>query len=76
MSEDVSLTTLEAAINWWKQARPADVHTCALAPQVAALAKPYALLVWQHQHSIAHAHLSPAAQQALATWRAALQDAA
>jgi hypothetical protein len=68
---DVSLTQLEAAINWWKQAHPADAHSCALAPPVAALAKPYALMVWQHQHSMAQEQLSDAAQQALAAWRAA-----
>jgi hypothetical protein len=75
MSE-VTLKELEAAINGWKQARPADAHTCALAPEVAALAKPYALLIWQQQPSIAHAQLSEPAQRALAAWHTALQHAA
>jgi hypothetical protein len=70
----VSLTALEAAINWWKQAHPADARTCALAPPVAALAKPYALMVWQHRHSMEEQDLSQAAQQALAAWRAAGQQ--
>jgi hypothetical protein len=70
---DVPLKDLEAAINWWKQAHPSNVHTCALAPEVAALAKPYALLIWQRQDSIAPEHLSTPAQSALAAWQAALQ---
>jgi hypothetical protein len=40
-----------------------------LAPEVAALAKPYALLIWRRQASLPAEQLSDAARTALATWR-------
>ncbi|HET7772988.1 MAG TPA: DUF3717 domain-containing protein [Burkholderiaceae bacterium] len=66
---DVSLQDLEAAINWWRNRRPAQGESMTLAPEVAALAKPYALLIWRRQASLPAEQLSEPARAALATWR-------
>jgi hypothetical protein len=73
---NVTLHELEAAINWWKQAHPADARNCALASEVAALATPYALLIWQRAASMPLADLNEPARQALLAWRNALKHAA
>jgi hypothetical protein len=66
----VALHELESAINWWRAKAPPSDGACALSPQVAALAKPYALLIWQRAGSIRSEQLSDAALDALQLWRA------
>jgi Protein of unknown function (DUF3717) len=66
----VALHELESAINWWRSRRPASEQAHALAPEVAALAKPYAAMIWQHAESISTEQLTDAAIDALQLWRA------
>ncbi len=75
-SMEVTLTEIEAAINWWRQLHPSDGHSMRLAPEVAALSKPYALLIWNHAASMPLADLSPNASAALTRWREAFKSAA
>jgi Protein of unknown function (DUF3717) len=43
----VSIQELEAAINYWRNQSPAEGEELSLCPEVAALAKPYALMIVQ-----------------------------
>lgn len=67
--DTVSLQELETAINWWRTRRPAQGEAMSLAPEVAALSKPYALLIWHHAASLPAEQLSEPARAALAIWR-------
>jgi hypothetical protein len=67
----VELHELESAINWWRSRAPAAGMEYALTPEVAALAKPYALLIWSRAGSVSTEQLSDLAIDALQSWRAA-----
>jgi hypothetical protein len=69
---EVTLSELEAAINWWRIRHPSEGDAMKLAPQVSALATVYALLIWQGEQSLAFTQLSDSAKQALSAFRAAL----
>jgi hypothetical protein len=43
---DLSLTELEAAINWWREQRPAHGDELALSGEVSMLATVYALMIF------------------------------
>lgn len=62
---DVSVQELEAAINHWRERRPARGSAAALAPEVSALATVYALMIYRRQNSIDAATLDPAVRQLL-----------
>jgi hypothetical protein len=71
---DVSVQELEAAINYWREQRPARGHEFLLSPQVNALATVYALMIFRRQAAIDSNALDASAQQALNAWRQALDN--
>lgn len=68
------LTELEAAINYWRNLSPSQGEELALCPQAAALAEPYALLIFESGAQINAESLKPKALQALQEWEAAAQS--
>jgi Protein of unknown function (DUF3717) len=68
----VTLQELEAAINWWRAQHPSEGHAMKLAPQVAALSRPYALLIWQRQNELPFTELHQSAMEALVAYRQAV----
>lgn len=71
MKSVYSLTELEAAINYWRNLSPSRGEELALCPQAAALAEPYALMIFDAHGEIEAEALSAKARQALAEWEAA-----
>jgi len=75
MSETtISLTELEAAINYWRVQRPATGEECALSPEVNALADIYALMIVGHLHDITAEALGKQRLQLLLAWRKTQYD--
>jgi len=74
MKHHYRLTELETAINYWRNLSPSQGEELALCPQAAALAEPYALMIYESRSEIASEALSPEARQALETWEAATQS--
>ncbi|TAK91542.1 MAG: DUF3717 domain-containing protein [Burkholderiaceae bacterium] len=64
----IPLHELEAAINYWRTRSPAQGEAHVLSAEAAALSKPYALMIFQHQSSIELQQLEPAAQEALVAY--------
>ncbi len=62
----IHITDIEAAINFWRERKPSP-DGVTLAPELRALAKVYALMVWRHEDE-AEEHGFPAA--AYAAWKA------
>lgn len=63
----IHITDIEAAINFWRARRPSP-DGVAIAPELAALAEVYAVLVYRHAAEIDEAALSPAAAGAWHAW--------
>jgi hypothetical protein len=70
---DITLSELEQAINYWRAMRPASGEERALSPEVDALAKWYALMIFHHAGTLPADALDPVAQQLVEAWRT--QDA-
>ncbi len=68
----VTLPELEAAINWWRARHPSEGQAMKLAPQVAALSKPYALMIWRGQTELPFTELPQSAMEALMAYRQAV----
>jgi hypothetical protein len=68
MQTTITLTELEAAINFWRQRSPSIGEELRLCPEASALATPYALLIYQRRQTMAVDELSELAQQAWSTW--------
>lgn len=71
---DLSVQELEAAINFWRERRPARGHEYALAPEVNLLARIYALMIFQRATTVNTGTLPADAQQLLSSWRAQTTD--
>ncbi len=69
MNSMLTLAELEAAINDWRRRSPSTGDECALSPQVAALAQPYARMIFEHRQALDECALDAAAQQAIDEWR-------
>jgi len=57
---ELSVQTLEAAINYWRVRQPARGNEYALSPPVSRLATVYALMIYRHQLTIEQDSLDPA----------------
>ncbi len=68
----LTLTELEAAINFWRQRSPSVGEELRLCPEASSLATPYALMIIERRKELTVAELSERAQGALATWRETL----
>jgi hypothetical protein len=71
---DLSVQELEAAINFWRERRPARGNEYALAPEVNILAPVYALMIIRRASTINTDTLTADAQQLLLGWRAQHED--
>ena len=49
---DISITELEAAINFWRNRSPSTGDELALCKEASALSKPYALLIVQRRTTL------------------------
>ncbi|WP_322058804.1 DUF3717 domain-containing protein [Paraburkholderia sp. J63] len=61
---DISITELEAAINFWRNRSPSSGDELALCKEASALSKPYALLIVQRRNVFSPERLDPAARAA------------
>ena len=66
----VSITEIEAAINFWRSKSPSQGESLILCPEASALAKPYASLILQCAQRISVNHLDA---QALSAWQMYMQ---
>jgi predicted Fe-S protein YdhL (DUF1289 family) len=69
----IHIIDIEAAINFWR-ARCSSPDGVALAPELAALAEVYAVLVYRRAGEIEEAALSPAASAAWLAWYESTPD--
>ncbi|HTH61824.1 MAG TPA: DUF3717 domain-containing protein [Paraburkholderia sp.] len=61
---DISITELEAAINFWRNRSPSTGDELALCKEASALSKPYALLIVQRRLALSPQALDPNARNA------------
>jgi hypothetical protein len=61
---DISITELEAAINFWRNRSPSTGDELALCEEASALSKPYALMIVQRQPALSPDALDPIARTA------------
>lgn len=52
MTDSITVTQLESAINFWRQRVPATGEEAKLCAQASALASPYALMIFEGVKSI------------------------
>jgi hypothetical protein len=69
MPMEITLTELEEAINYWRAVRPSQGEERALSPEVNALAKTYALMIFNGVKTIPVEALDHASRQLLDGWR-------
>jgi hypothetical protein len=68
---ELSLQELEAAINHWRDRRPARGNEYALSAEVNVLARVYALMIFKRASSVETDSLDASARELLLAWRAA-----
>ena len=71
MTSEISITELEAAINYWRQTQPSVGEELRLTRPAAVLAQPYAMLIMTKRPAVALEHLDAEAQEAISAWRQA-----
>lgn len=71
MTSEISITELEAAINYWRQTNPSEGEEMRLTKTAAALAEPYAMMIMTHRQSLSMDRLDTDARQAIEQWRSA-----
>ena len=69
MNEEITLTDLESAINFWRQQSPSVGDEMRLCPEASVLATPYAFMILKKRQSLAVGDLDPTAQAAIDHWR-------
>ncbi|RXN90202.1 hypothetical protein C7R54_11785 [Achromobacter aloeverae] len=72
-STPISITQLEQAINYWRSRSPSTGEEARLGREAAALATPYALLIYTGARELRAASLDEAGRQAYAAWLDAVQ---
>jgi len=73
MNDLISVTQLEAAINFWRHRIPATGEEARLCAQASALATPYAMMIFEGKKSMSADALGDAAQ---AAYRQAMDEGA
>lgn len=68
MKPSYTLAELESAINYWRARSPSTGEEHALCAEAAALAEPYALLIFTARQEIGWDTLDADAQAALRAW--------
>jgi hypothetical protein len=66
---DLSVQELEAAINYWRDRRPARGNEVALSAEVNILATIYALMIYRREQTLDTNTLDAGARQLLHDWR-------
>jgi hypothetical protein len=66
---ELSLLELEAAINFWRNQRPARGNEYALSAEVKILARVYAMMIYRHLPSLPLDQLDASARHLLQMWR-------
>jgi hypothetical protein len=66
---ELGLLELEAAINFWRNQRPAHGNEYALSAEVKILARVYAMMIYRQLPSLPLDQLDASARQLLQTWR-------
>lgn len=66
---EITLTELEAAINFWRLQSPATGEECALSSEVNALASLYALMIFEHRSKLALDALENKQRTLLENWQ-------
>ena len=66
---DLSVQELEAAINYWRDRRPARGNEYALSPEVNVLATVYALMIYRRAAHVQLNALDTNARELIASWR-------
>ncbi|MES2127412.1 MAG: DUF3717 domain-containing protein [Pseudomonadota bacterium] len=61
----LTMQDLEAAINHWRARAPARGNEFALSPEVTALARVYALMIFRHAHTLSTDTLDAATRRLL-----------
>lgn len=69
----IHIVDIEAAINWWRGRKPSEDGITACA-EVRALATPYALMVYRHEHFWDETLFSDAAMAAWLAWYPSTPD--
>ncbi|OZI36921.1 hypothetical protein CAL29_00295 [Bordetella genomosp. 10] len=64
----ISITQLEQAINYWRARSPSTGEEARLSREAAALATPYALLIYAGAHELRAADLGDEGRLAYAAW--------
>jgi len=64
MTDPITVTQLEAAINFWRQRVPATGEEARLCAEASALASPYAMMIFEGVKNIDAQALDQAAQAA------------
>ena len=67
---ELSLTDLEAAINYWRALRPSSGEEQALSREVNSLANLYAMMIVSHSKSVPLESIDAANRDLLAAWQA------
>lgn len=62
----ISIVAIEAAINFWRTRSPADPTSCAVCPEVNALADIYASMIFSARTEIAEDAMNDTQRAALA----------
>lgn len=71
MTSEISITELEAAINYWRQTTPSVGEELRLATTAAALAEPYAFMIMTRRQRLRLDLLDEQAQHAIQQWQRA-----
>ena len=66
---NITLTQLEDAINYWRIRRPVTGERCELSPEVDALAKVYAMMIFEQAQVISKQALDVGVVRLLEEWR-------
>ena len=69
MTNSLTLTDLEGAINYWRHRSPSQGDELRLCQEASALAEPYASMILGHRREVSLDELSAPAQAALKAWR-------
>ena len=75
MNTVLTLANIESAINYWRMRSPSSGEELALCAQAAALAEPYATMIYEGLREISPECLSQRAMQAYAAWENATHAA-
>ena len=70
---EITITQLEAAINYWRARLPSHGEDMKLCQQAGALSKPYALMIVQRHKTLALSELEPNALEAYKSYESLMK---